>query len=188
MEHLNLPHPETHLAMIRGMASRVPEGSVIVEVGAFAGVSTTQFAIGRTVYAVDPWHWDSPTYDERDTLMRDSAGIGGGRKVFQTFCRNAGDQLFKTIIPIRGYSDEVAEIFPFLVDMVYVDGCHAKPCVKLDIETWWPKIKIGGILCGDDYGGFDVKEVVDSFFPNAEKPYHAQWLVTKTGENLTDYK
>jgi len=36
-------------------------------------------------------------------------------------------------------------------DVVYIDASHEYECVKDDIISWLPKVKKGGILCGDDY-------------------------------------
>jgi predicted O-methyltransferase YrrM len=38
------------------------------------------------------------------------------------------------------------------VDMVFIDGDHTYRGVKGDIDTWLPKIKKGGLICGHDYG------------------------------------
>lgn len=37
------------------------------------------------------------------------------------------------------------------IDFIYVDARHDYCGVKEDIETWWPKLKVGGIMAGDDY-------------------------------------
>lgn len=37
------------------------------------------------------------------------------------------------------------------VDVVYIDADHKYEPVLADIRAWYPKIKDGGILCGDDY-------------------------------------
>ena len=38
------------------------------------------------------------------------------------------------------------------LDFVYLDANHAYKAVKADIAAWWPKIRPGGMLAGDDYG------------------------------------
>lgn len=38
------------------------------------------------------------------------------------------------------------------VDCVYVDGRHDYCGVLADLRTWWPKLREGGILAGNDYG------------------------------------
>lgn len=37
------------------------------------------------------------------------------------------------------------------LSFVYIDGNHSHPQVLRDLVSWWPKIKKGGYLCGDDY-------------------------------------
>lgn len=37
------------------------------------------------------------------------------------------------------------------VDFVYIDGDHTREGVTTDINCWWPKVRAGGILSGDDH-------------------------------------
>jgi hypothetical protein len=37
------------------------------------------------------------------------------------------------------------------LEFVFVDADHRYDAVKRDLNAWMPKIKIGGILAGDDY-------------------------------------
>ena len=57
-------------------------------------------------------------------------------------------------------------------DFVYIDASHSYEDVKLDLETWFPKIKKDGLLTGDDYYepskfsftyGYGVIKAVDEF-------------------------
>jgi predicted O-methyltransferase YrrM len=36
-------------------------------------------------------------------------------------------------------------------DIIYIDASHEYEPVKEDILSWLPKVKMGGIICGDDY-------------------------------------
>lgn len=38
------------------------------------------------------------------------------------------------------------------LDFVYLDANHGYEAVKRDLEAWWPKVREGGMLAGDDYG------------------------------------
>ena len=57
------------------------------------------------------------------------------------------------------------------LDFVFVDGDHSYEGCKADIEAWWPKLKKGGIMSGDDYGHtynpaegkYGVVEAVEEF-------------------------
>ena len=64
------------------------------------------------------------------------------------------------------------------VDFIYVDAGHTYEAVMEDLEAWWSKVKVGGIIAGDDYytgyvhaAGytFGVSDAVDVFF---EKKNH----------------
>jgi hypothetical protein len=44
------------------------------------------------------------------------------------------------------------------VDFVYIDGNHDYKYAEEDIRLWYPKVKEGGFLCGDDVYSFDEKE------------------------------
>ena len=47
------------------------------------------------------------------------------------------------------------------IDWIYIDGNHSYEFVKEDLNGWWPKLKSGGYLCGDDYidGKYQVEEL-----------------------------
>ncbi len=54
-------------------------------------------------------------------------------------------------------------------DWIYVDGDHSYEFVKKDLELFFPKVKSGGYITGDDYVwwgpflGFGVKKAIDQF-------------------------
>lgn len=51
-------------------------------------------------------------------------------------------------------------------DIVYIDASHDYDSVKLDIQSWLPKVKKGGYICGDDYctSWIGVYDVVNEIF------------------------
>ena len=53
------------------------------------------------------------------------------------------------------------------LDLVFIDALHGYDNVLEDISLWQPKIREGGILCGDDYDQAHcegVKQAVDEVF------------------------
>ena len=40
--------------------------------------------------------------------------------------------------------------------------------VRADIESWWPKVKPGGILSGDNYEAGSVARAVDELLPERQ--------------------
>lgn len=75
----------------------------------------------------------------------------------------------------KNYSDE-------FFDIVYIDASHEYFPVKNDIASWFPKVKKGGIICGDDYisGWPGVIQAVDEMFgEKINKVGYQQWWVKK---------
>ena len=67
-------------------------------------------------------------------------------------------------------------------DIVYIDASHEYEKVKEDIMAWLPKVKYGGVICGDDYvlGFPGVIQAVNEFFGNTVSVIGTQqWYVKK---------
>ena len=53
----------------------------------------------------------------------------------------------------RNLSTEAASLFPDAhFDWLYVDALHTEAALSADLEAWWPKLRVGGLISGDDYG------------------------------------
>jgi predicted O-methyltransferase YrrM len=50
---------------------------------------------------------------------------------------------------------------------VFVDGNHLTSAVKADISSWFPKLRKGGLLIGDDYQRPSVKAAWDEAFSDS---------------------
>lgn len=56
-------------------------------------------------------------------------------------------------------------------DFIHIDAWHSYESCKMDLNAWWPKLKKGGVFCGDDYivfdnpkeGKYGVVEAVEEF-------------------------
>ena len=108
--------------------------------------------------------------------------------------QNAMDRLFKAVSTnlqkfqgrarlIREKSWLVADQFEDgSCDLVYIDGDHTYEGVVKDLAAWYPKVKKGGIICGDDIGWAGVKKAVDEFFIKLGREYQ---IISKNGfENM----
>lgn len=47
--------------------------------------------------------------------------------------------------------------------LVYLDGSHKFDAVLDDLNKWWPIVKHGGVLCGDDFTWPGVRGAVEVF-------------------------
>jgi len=74
-----------------------------------------------------------------------------------------------SVVMHRGYSSDVVEDFQDgYFDWIYIDGDHQYRFVKQDLNLYYPKVKKGGFVTGDDYGheGWwdnGVQKAVDEF-------------------------
>lgn len=76
---------------------------------------------------------------------------------------------------------------PDVLDFVFLDGNHGYKYVREDILMWWPKVKIGGLVIGDDYRNkptYGVIQAVQELFNGAHKNKGKIWYVLKTKEDL----
>jgi predicted O-methyltransferase YrrM len=101
-----------------------------------------------------------------------------------------------------------ADLFPDeFFDFIFIDADHSYEAVVKDIQSWWPKIKKGGIFAGDDFipedgdiwlinhdtgvseyaGKFGVRRAVTEFgnkfglkiYSTTDEPYWKQWYTFK---------
>jgi hypothetical protein len=72
------------------------------------------------------------------------------------------------VLPIPSSSLGAAEILSLLEirpDIIHLDGAHDYQSVLADLRVWWPLLKPGGTLIGDDYPDFPtVVKAFDDFF------------------------
>jgi len=71
-------------------------------------------------------------------------------KQYTDFLETVKDKPF--VKTLREYSFDAASHFEDNhFDLVYIDGDHTFEGCSKDIEVWYPKVKAGGFLMGDDY-------------------------------------
>lgn len=113
----------------------------IIEIGGWTGAGTGVFArYFDRVWVVDPW-------DKAEGEIAGEADVLGAEHLFDL--RHGGNP---RVIKVKRRSPEAAKDFADAsFSTVYLDGLHAYPWVKADIEAWLPKVMPGGFLCGHDY-------------------------------------
>jgi len=67
---------------------------------------------------------------------------------------------------IKGLTNEVANQVPDnSLGLLYIDACHEYQCVKIDLELYYPKVVVGGIVALHDYLNpvYGVNQAVKEF-------------------------
>lgn len=66
-------------------------------------------------------------------------------------------------------------------DFVIIDASHDLNSVRDDIDAWWPKVRVGGVLLGDDIGALfpGVEQAVRERFGEAAQVIGPMWWITK---------
>jgi len=82
------------------------------------------------------------------------------------------------IVWIRDYSENAHKLIrDEELDFIYIDGNHRYEWVKRDIELYFPKVKIGGLVAGHDYKSEEpgVKRAVEEFFGKNYEQSNWDW-------------
>jgi hypothetical protein len=128
----------------------------------------------RRMHLIDPWQYQ--TGEEFAEAYYGGKAKGGQTQLDKRYLSVL--QRFKPEIQTgqvevhRALSNQVAVQFPDeYFDFVYIDGDHRYAAVKEDLELYFNKLKVRGLLCGDDYGeagwwSNGVKRAVDGFASN----------------------
>ena len=171
------------------MVDEAAEGASFVEVGAFYGKSAAFMAVeiinsGKNIdfHVVDTWrgspeHQDGG-FDRQEAMINDTA--------FDIFTANMSPVAGK-YIPHKMPSLEAAALFEDnSLDFVFIDAMHDYEAVKDDINTWYPKVKVGGYIGGHDYGE-NLPPILAGVYAAVNEVigkdnitvYHTSWLTKK---------
>lgn len=184
------------LRLYRDAVTRAHNGSILVEVGAWKGRSTSFMGVevansGKKIdfFTVDTW-LGSATEAAQVNDPDVQKGV-----LFDVFRRNIAS-IEQYVRPIRCKSVEAAEEFgDGSIDFIYLDAGHTYDDVRSDLAAWWPKLKRGGIIAGDDWewqdspGDFSIRRAVLEFCKrHGQIPYtrpgypqqsRTQWVIHK---------
>ena len=136
--------PDVYFAMVN-----MYNNGIFVEVGSWKGQSSVFMAglianYNKNIkfYCVDTWE-GSEEHKSEDSIVN--------KTLFDIFKKNT-EEYSEYINPIKKKSIEASQMFcDMCLDFVYIDAAHDYENVKNDILAWYPKVKIGGTIAGDDY-------------------------------------
>jgi hypothetical protein len=132
------------------------DGDVFVEVGVALGHSLAYLArkvidSGKRieVWAVDPFAGYARNGEQQESLGDSTSGDFG---LFTRTMLGRCPQEFETVRMLRATSVQAARLWqPYSLSLVMIDGAHDQESLRTDIDTWRYKMKIGGLLAGDDH-------------------------------------
>ena len=161
----------------------------IAEIGVYEGLNFNLMIQHKPEVAIgiDAWLNDG-------VISRNDSGCSQERldEIYNNVMALVADKPFVKIY--REYTFDAASRFPDeYFDLIYIDADHTYEGCKKDIEAWYPKIRKGGFIIGDDYTHYRAKyigvrfgviEAVDDFAKKNnlivyKLPYHG-WAVIKS--------
>ena len=169
-------------------------GGMVVEIGVFKGRSTAVMAPvclanGCDYHVIDNF-WGAEECDPATVAQRSG-------KVLATFRRNMKSLGLWDHITVHK-SDSYAATAAFQdasLGLCFIDANHTFDGVVRDLESWWPKVRPGGVLAGHDYSDsrrFTVRPAVDAFVATGglhlehgrarrRSQRHVCWAIAKPG-------
>jgi len=156
----------------RALVAMLPKHGVGAEVGTWKGDFSARL-LRRTrpqrLYLIDPWEYrDDPAYAQAMFGDRTPGGQQKMDAIHDAVCRRFAREIADgRVIVTRARSTDATAGLEVL-DWAYIDGDHTYPAVLADLDAYFPLVKPGGVLAGDDYGMVGwwedgVRRAVDEF-------------------------
>jgi hypothetical protein len=163
---------DKELAWLYETAGKVPEGEIIVEIGAWRGRSSAALYMGAnpgvSVISIDTWEGspDEPAHDiaaSKDiqaSYLSNMAKLGAEVRPFAGF-----DQLNGGAYYLKANCLDVARFFPDESILFFFDDGWHSHCGQT-IDAWMQKMKSGGLYSGHDYYAFyeDIQGAIHKRF------------------------
>lgn len=134
---------------------------IVVEVGVWKGASVVTLAkaiqqrnLDAVVIAIDTWLGSSEHY-LWEKFVPDLDFEFGYPRLYHKFAANiCNEGLQDTVVPlpldsINGF--QLLKAKAIRPDVLHIDAGHDYLSVMADLKAWWPQLREGGILIGDDY-------------------------------------
>lgn len=169
----------TYQELYSEIVKQAKSNSHFVEVGTWKGMSAVYMAVeiinsGKNIKfdCIDTWEYIKEQKDIEESLYNG---------LYEIFLKNI-EPVKDIITPIRGISWECANKYENnSLDFIFIDAGHDYESVKKDINSWYPKLKKGGIISGHDYNQptCGVKKAVDEFINGNIIENNGCWIYKK---------
>ena len=125
---------------------------IICEIGVWDGFNLKNLLKSKAnkVYGVDPYCFEFINDKKIKYTINEINIIFNEVKKLEV--------IFKNLKIIKKKSEEAVNFFnDNYFDFIYIDGNHTYDYVKNDLNLWFPKLKLNGILAGHDYCNYTFK-------------------------------
>ena len=115
----------------------------VIEIGTDNG-DFAEFILNNSncnLYCIDPYI----SYDEYNDGINNKTG-----DLLFTTTQKRLNLFGKRIKMIRKFSHDALNDINEQIDFIYIDGNHSYKYVLQDLVDWYPKLKMGGVIIGDD--------------------------------------
>jgi predicted O-methyltransferase YrrM len=131
------------------LATQVPKGGLVVEIGSYCGQSSAAIASGLDpsvkFVCIDPW------MKQGGFTYPDGRDYGYETKETLLQFRTATDDWKAQITQIIGWPLDVAAWWGAPIDMINIDCVKEYDALAPIWNAWLPRVKQGGIVCSHDY-------------------------------------
>ena len=119
--------------------------------GGFSNWVLSNWPACTKYYMVDLWS------AQDNYRQMDNATTSKNLERMEEARRNVARFGTKAVLVRKSSVEAAAQFEDASIDFVYLDARHTYDAVMEDLEAWWPKVRPGGIVAGEDY--MDAEEV-----------------------------
>lgn len=170
---ITVPPRDTRTDRVTYVSSLIKPGDVGGEIGSWEGSFAFYTLLQRQpskLFLIDPWV--GAASDPDGGAQTDDAQ-NARNNIYANVCKIFSP--YPHVVVMRLKSEDASRHFPdAFFDYVYVDGDHSYEGVMRDLGKFFPKVKVGGLIIGDDYGWGRVSDAVNDFVSSQKKNLH--WL------------
>ena len=181
-----------YIDLYRDMVMGAEDGALFVELGSFLGQSTA--AMGAFIKAsnkniqfdaVDIFELSDFSDEPHIKVIEDHGG--DFLAAFKNNMEKA--QVLDTINIVKATSLEAAAMYKDRsISFLMIDASHTYEDVVDDINAWFPKLKLGGVMSGDDLDWPDVKLAVEDTCKHYGVYQNSTWYFKKQTETLEEHR
>lgn len=187
-ENLSWHFDETFLSQV--VYQRCPQPELVLEVGSWLGksaVRAVQYYTDQldwhdfTLICVDTWlgsieHWlRPPEHETRQALSLQHGYPQLYTHFLSNICKTATQDYIQPLPQTSMNAARIVSYYGLRFDWIFIDASHDTLDVFLDLDMYWPLVKTGGVLCGDDWNWPGVQRAVNDFAQEKNlRVYHSE--------------